>query len=67
MRSQLEAMAADLNIGELVVNTITWDHAKRLKSYELLAYEFELSAAEHADPTYLPGPAATPTAESAHP
>ncbi len=40
VKSQLEAMAADLHVGELVVNTITWDHAKRLQSYELLAREF---------------------------
>jgi hypothetical protein len=25
------------------VNTIVWDHAKRLRSYELLAGEFGLS------------------------
>ena len=33
-------MAATLGIDELVVNTITWDHAARLRSYELLAREF---------------------------
>ena len=44
VREQLEAMAAALGIDELVVNTITWDHAKRLRSYELLAQEFELPA-----------------------
>jgi len=37
-------MAAALNIHELVVNTITWDHTARLNSYELLAREFGLSA-----------------------
>jgi luciferase family oxidoreductase group 1 len=40
VREQLEQMAASLGIGELVVNTITWDHAKRLRSYQLLAQEF---------------------------
>jgi len=40
VREQLEAMAAALRIDELVVNTIVWDHAKRLRSYELLAREF---------------------------
>jgi luciferase family oxidoreductase group 1 len=40
VRAQLEAMAAALGIGELVVNTIVWDHAARLRSYELLAREF---------------------------
>jgi len=44
VREQLEAMADALNIHELVVNTITWDHAARLRSYELLAREFGLSA-----------------------
>jgi luciferase family oxidoreductase group 1 len=42
VREQLEAMAAALGIGELVVNTIVWDHTKRLRSYELLAKEFAL-------------------------
>lgn len=44
VRTGLEAMAAELNIHELVVNTIVWEHSKRLKSYELLAGEFELAA-----------------------
>jgi luciferase family oxidoreductase group 1 len=44
VRQQLEAMAGSLNIGELVVNTIVWDHAARLRSYQLLATEFELQA-----------------------
>jgi luciferase family oxidoreductase group 1 len=39
---ELRAMAAALGIGELVVNTIVWDHAKRVRSYELLAAEFKL-------------------------
>jgi luciferase family oxidoreductase group 1 len=37
---RLREMAAELGIGEVVVNTITWDHAARLRSYELLAGEF---------------------------
>jgi luciferase family oxidoreductase group 1 len=44
VREQMEAMAAELRIGELVVNTIVWDHAKRLRSYELLAAKFQLDA-----------------------
>lgn len=40
VREQLEAMATDLGISEVVVNTIIWDHAARLRSYELLAREF---------------------------
>jgi hypothetical protein len=34
-------MAGALGIGELVVNTIVWDHAARVRSYELLAGVFE--------------------------
>jgi len=44
VNEQLQAMAAALKIDELVVNTITWDHAARLRSYELLARECGLSA-----------------------
>jgi luciferase family oxidoreductase group 1 len=40
--AELRAMAADLGIGEVVVNTIVWDHAARVRSYELLAEEFGL-------------------------
>jgi luciferase family oxidoreductase group 1 len=39
---QLRAMANELGIGEVIVNTIVWDHAKRVRSYELLAEEFGL-------------------------
>jgi len=42
VKKQLEEMAGELGIGELIVNTIVWDHAKRLRSYELLASEFGL-------------------------
>ena len=42
VRAGIEAMCADLGTSEVVVNTITWDHGKRLKSYELLAREFGL-------------------------
>ena len=42
VREQLEGMASELGIRELIVNTIVWDHAKRLRSYELLAVEFGL-------------------------
>jgi luciferase family oxidoreductase group 1 len=42
VREQLEQMAGELGIGELIVNTIVWDQAKRLRSYELLAGAFGL-------------------------
>jgi len=37
VRGELEQMAGALGIGELIVNTIIWNHEKRLRSYELLA------------------------------
>lgn len=40
VKEQLEQMAGELGIGELIVNTIVWEQAKRLRSYELLASEF---------------------------
>ena len=46
VRDSLEQMARELNIHEFVVNTITWDHAARLRSYELLAQEFGLLATD---------------------
>jgi luciferase family oxidoreductase group 1 len=45
VRRELEGMAEALGIGEIVVNTIVWDHGARLRSYELLARVFDLSAA----------------------
>jgi luciferase family oxidoreductase group 1 len=39
VRAGIQAMAQQLGIAEFVVNTIIWDHAKRLRSYELLAAE----------------------------
>ncbi len=43
VREQLEQMAAELKIGEMIVNTIVWEQTKRLRSYELLAGIFGLS------------------------
>src|SRR5260370_700122 len=43
VRGELEEMAGALGIEELIVNTIVWDHAKRLRSYELLAGVVELA------------------------
>ncbi len=37
VRAELLEMAEKLDIGELIVNTITHDHAARLRSYSLLA------------------------------
>lgn len=44
VKVNLEQMAAVLGINEIVVNTIIWDHATRLRSYELLAGVFDLSS-----------------------
>jgi len=43
VRGELEQMVGELGIGELIVNTIVWDQAKRLRSYELLAGVFGLA------------------------
>jgi luciferase family oxidoreductase group 1 len=45
VREELERMTGALGISELIVNTIVWDHEKRLRSYELLAEVFELPSA----------------------
>jgi len=42
VKANLEQMADALGISEIVVNTIIWDHAARLRSYDLLANEFGL-------------------------
>ncbi len=40
---ELGAMAASLGLAEVIVNTITHNHAARLRSYTLLAEAFELA------------------------
>ena len=40
--AQLQCMAATLGVHELIVNTITHDHAARLRSYTLLAHAASL-------------------------
>lgn len=40
---ELRAMAGELEIGEVVVNSIVWDQAARVRSYGLLAREFGLA------------------------
>jgi alkanesulfonate monooxygenase SsuD/methylene tetrahydromethanopterin reductase-like flavin-dependent oxidoreductase (luciferase family) len=42
VRERLEQMAGALGISEVIVNTIVWDHEKRIRSYEMLAKEFGL-------------------------
>ncbi|NML40510.1 LLM class flavin-dependent oxidoreductase [Chitinophaga sp. G-6-1-13] len=43
VKARLEQLAADYEVDELVIATITQDHADRLRSYELLADVFQLS------------------------
>ena len=43
VRERLQSMANQLGLNEFIVNTIVWEHRKRLRSYELLAEEFGLS------------------------
>ncbi len=40
---ELQAMARALGINEVIVNTIVWDHGKRLESYTLLAEAFGMA------------------------
>jgi luciferase family oxidoreductase group 1 len=40
--AELRVVAGELGLGEVIVNTITHDHAARLRSYTLLAGEFTL-------------------------
>ncbi|MBM7554365.1 LLM class flavin-dependent oxidoreductase [Thalassobacillus pellis] len=43
VRQQLEMLAEGYGVNEIIVNTIVYPFEERLKSYELLAKEFELS------------------------
>ncbi|WP_263384765.1 LLM class flavin-dependent oxidoreductase [Granulicella arctica] len=44
VKEELGQMATALKITEVVVNTIVWDHAARLRSYDLLAEAFTLTS-----------------------
>lgn len=43
VRAGLEALAAEYRVDELMVVTIVWDHAARVRSYELIAEEFAMA------------------------
>ena len=43
VRARLDGMATQLGLDEVVVNTITWDHKARLRSYSLLARVYDLA------------------------
>lgn len=49
VRSKILALGEELGTDEFVVVTITHDHDARIRSYELLAKAFDLSAPVHAD------------------
>ena len=42
VRAQVEQLAADYRADEVIAVTITYDHAARRRSYELLAEAFDL-------------------------
>jgi len=42
-------VARDYGADEVMIVTITWDHAARRRSYELIANAFGLDAAPHTD------------------
>jgi luciferase family oxidoreductase group 1 len=44
VKARLEVLASELNVDELVLLTITYDFADRVKSYELIAEAFGLEA-----------------------
>jgi luciferase family oxidoreductase group 1 len=46
--AQLRSLAADLNLSELIINTITHSHEARLRSYTLLAEAMQLAATSAA-------------------
>jgi luciferase family oxidoreductase group 1 len=48
VRAELERVAAEYGAREVIVVTITYDHAVRRRSYELLAEAFELAPREPA-------------------
>jgi luciferase family oxidoreductase group 1 len=53
VRAQVEQLADDYGAEEVIVVTITFDHAARRRSYELLAEAFDLPAAPPDDVTGL--------------
>jgi alkanesulfonate monooxygenase SsuD/methylene tetrahydromethanopterin reductase-like flavin-dependent oxidoreductase (luciferase family) len=44
VRDRLEELSAEYDVDEFIVVTITYDFAKRVRSYELLAEEFGITA-----------------------
>jgi luciferase family oxidoreductase group 1 len=54
VRAQVEQLADDYGADEVIVVTITFDHAARRRSYELLAEAFDLPATPPPDVTALP-------------
>jgi luciferase family oxidoreductase group 1 len=46
---QLRNLATDLNLNELIINTITHSHEARLRSYTLLAEAMDISSPIHSD------------------
>jgi luciferase family oxidoreductase group 1 len=62
VRAQLTKLAAEYDVDEIVVVTITADFQDRLRSYELLAEAFDLPVPE-AEAAARPAPAPSPASE----
>ena len=48
MRAKLDAFAERTGADELMITTMVHDHADRIRSYELIADEYDLAAPEAA-------------------
>ena len=55
VRAGIEAVAKDYGADEVMIVTITWDHAARRRSYELIADAFGLDGASNTDDDALTG------------
>jgi luciferase family oxidoreductase group 1 len=59
VRAGIEAVAAEYGADEVMVVTITWDHADRRRSYELIADAFDLARRDSEDTMVVSATAAT--------
>lgn len=55
VRAGIEAVAGEYGADEVMIVTITWDHAARRRSYELIAEAFGLTTAEKSSDDALAG------------
>ena len=59
VRTGIEAVAAEYGADEVMIVTITWDHADRRRSYELIADAFDLARRDPEDTMAVSATAAT--------